>query len=162
MTTRISPLVFRLALGALLAFPGMALAELELRNAAYVEVAVKGKDGKVQKKRAPVTTAVPGSEVIYVITYRNAGARPATDVVINNPVPSAMRFVAGSADSAGTRAEASVDGKRFGALETLTVTGADGKPRAATGDDVTHLRWTILGAIAPGKEGSVSYRAVVR
>lgn len=162
MTNQSTPLLSRLLLVVLLAVPGLALAELELKSAAYLEVAVKGKDGKVQKKRQPVSTAVPGSEVIYVISYRNGGAKPATDVVINNPVPPAMRYVPGSAEGAGTRTEVSVDGKRFGALESLTVTGADGKPRAATGDDVTQLRWTFAGAIAPGKDGSVSFRAVVR
>lgn len=162
MMTRCSFLLSRLLLGVLLALPGIALAELELKSAAYVDVTVKGKDGKVQKKRQPVSTAIPGSEVLYVISYRNGGAKPASDVVINNPVPPAMRFVPGSAEGAGTRAEVSVDGKRFGALETLTVTGADGKPRAASGEDVTQLRWTVQGAVAPGKEGSVSFRAIVR
>lgn len=162
MKIRFSPVLSRLLLGAVLMLPGIALAELELKSAAYVDVAVKGKDGKVQKKRQPVTTAVPGDEVLYVISYRNSSGKPATDVVINNPVPPAMRFVPGSAEGAGTRAEVSVDGRGYGALETLKVTGADGKPRAAGGEDVTHLRWTVPGALAPGKGGSVSFRAVVR
>ena len=153
-----------LLLAAVLALPGAALAAgLELKSEALQDVAVKGKDGKVQKKRQAVTNAVPGSEIIYVITYRNGGAKPAADVVINNPVPPQMVYVAGSAEGAGTRAEVSVDGgKQFGALEALQVKGADGKPRAARAEDVTHLRWTVQTAIAPGKEGSVTYRALVR
>ena len=153
-----------LLLAALLAQPGTALAAgLELKSEAFQDVAVKGKDGKVQKKRQPVSTAVPGSEIIYVITYRNTGTQPANDVVINNPVPTEMVYVAGSAEGSGTRADVSVDGgKQFASLESLQLKGADGKPRAARGEDVTHVRWTVLGAIAPGKNGSVSYRALVK
>lgn len=154
----------RLLLGLLLALPALALAgDLELKSEAFQDVAVKGKDGKVQKKRQAVATAVPGSEVLYVISYRNKGSKPAADIVINNPVPAEMRFQAGSAEGAGTRVEVSVDGgKTFGALDTLQVKGADGKPRASRAEDVTHVRWSVLGAVAPGKEGSVSYRAVVK
>lgn len=153
-----------LLLGALVSLPGLALAgDLELKSAAYQDLAVKGKDGKVQKKRQPVTTALPGAEITYIITYRNNGTRPATDVVVNNPVPAAMVYQAGSADGAGTRIEVSVDGgKQYGALEALRVKAADGSLRAARGEDVTHVRWTVLGAVAPGKEGSVSYRATVK
>lgn len=157
-------LLSRVLLAASLALPALALAgDFELKSEAFQDVAVKGKDGKVSKKRQAVTTAVPGSEVLYVISYRNGGAKPANDIVINNPVPAQMRYQAGSAEGAGTRVEVSVDGgKQFGALEALQVKGADGKPRAARAEDVTHLRWTVLGAVAPGKAGSVSYRAVVK
>jgi uncharacterized repeat protein (TIGR01451 family) len=164
MNRSIARLLSPLLLGALLSAPVAALAAgLELKSEAFQDITVKGKDGKVQKKRQAVTTAVPGAEIIYVISYRNAGTQPASDVVINNPIPAEMQYVAGSADGAGTRAEVSVDGgKQFGALEALQVKGADGKPRSARNEDVTHLRWTVLGAIAPGKNGSVSYRALVK
>lgn len=157
-------ILIRILLSAFLAMPLLALAgDLELKSEAFQDVAVKGKDGKVTKKRQAVATAVPGSEVVYVITYRNKGSKPATDIVINNPVPAEMSLVAGSAEGAGTRIEVSVDGgKTFGALEALKARGADGKPRAARAEDVTHLRWSVLGAVPPGKDGSVSYRAIVR
>lgn len=163
MNRAITRFLTPLLLGSLLAAPVAALAAgLELKSEAFQDVAVKGKDGKVQKKRQAVTTAVPGTEIIYVISYRNAGTQPAADVVINNPVPAEMTYVAGSAEGAGTRIEMSVDGgKQFGALQALQVKDADGKSRAARGEDVTHLRWTMLGAIPAAKAGSVSYRAIV-
>ncbi|MCC2637428.1 MAG: conserved repeat domain protein [Moraxellaceae bacterium] len=153
----------RVLLGALLSLPVVAQAELVLKSEALQEVAVKGKDGKVQKKRQAVTTATPGTEVIYVITYRNTGTQPANAVVVNNPIPAGMRYQAGSAEGAGARSEVSVDGgKQYGALETLRVKNADGTMRPARGEDVTHARWTVLGAVPAGKDGSVSYRAVVK
>lgn len=164
MTRSLSRFLLPLVLGAALAAPAAALAAgLELKSEAFQDIVLKGKDGKVQKKRQAVTTAVPGTEIIYVITYRNGGSQPANDVVINNPIPAEMLFVAGSAEGQGTRIDMSVDGgKQFGSLEALQVKAADGKPRAARGEDVTHVRWTVQGAIAPGKSGSVSYRALVR
>lgn len=164
MKTTFLPLVRASLLGALVALPGLALAaDLELKSAAYQDVVSKGKDGKVQKKRQPVTTALPGSEITYVISYRNTGTKPATEVVVNNPVPAAMVYQAGSAEGAGTRPEVSVDGgKQYGALDALRVKAPDGSQRAARGEDVTHVRWTVLGAVAPGKDGSVSYRAIVK
>jgi hypothetical protein len=56
----------------------------------------------------------------------------------------------------------SVDaGKSWGALASLKVKGADGKPRAAQGSDVTHVRWKLRDPVRAGEQGSVSYRAVL-
>lgn len=138
-------------------------AGLELKSEAFQDVVVKGKDGKSQKKRQTVARAVPGSEIIYVITYRNTGAKPAEKVVVNNPVPAGLSFVPGSAEGAGTRIELSADGGgAFGALEALRVKDEKGALRPAKGSDVTHVRWTVLTPVPAGKEGTVTYRAVVK
>lgn len=156
----------RLCLGALLTLSLSNLAAaagLELKNEAFQDVVLKGKDGKTEKKRQPVTNAVPGSEILYVISYHNGGAKPAANVVINNPVPAGLAYVPGSAEGKGARVEVSVDGgQAFGALDKLRVTGKDGKPRPARGDDVSHVRWTLQAPVPAGQDGSVSYRAVVR
>jgi uncharacterized repeat protein (TIGR01451 family) len=158
------PSLLRLLMTACLALalPGLALAEgLKLENEAFQEIVVKAKNGKTEKKRQKVTNAVPGSEIIYVITYRNTGTKPVTGVVVNDDLPANLAYVAGSAE--GAPVVVSVDGgKTFGALEKLTAKGSDGKPRAAQAGDVTHVRWTVAGAVAPGKSGSVSYRARVK
>lgn len=138
-------------------------ASMQLKTEAFREVEVTGKTGKKEKQLQAITRAVPGQEVVYVIAYRNAGAKPADSVVVNNPVPKGLVYLAGSAQGAGARADVSVDGgKRYGALETLTVTGADGKSRAARAEDVTHVRWTLAAALKPGGEGKVTYRAVLK
>jgi uncharacterized repeat protein (TIGR01451 family) len=150
-----------LAIGLLL--PALALAEVQLSSAAFQEKEVVGKDGKKSLKREAVSNAVPGQEVIYVITYRNTGKEPVQNVVVSNPVPKELAYVANSALGNDTRFEASVDGgKTFGVFSQLTVKGADGKTRAAAGSDVTHLRWTLTAPLKAAGEGSVSYRAVLR
>jgi uncharacterized repeat protein (TIGR01451 family) len=136
---------------------------MQVTTEAFQEVVVKNKDGKPEKKRQPVKTAIPGGEVIYVITYRNTGDKPAENVVVNNPVPQHLAYIPGSAQGAGTRVEFSVDkGKQFGALETLRVKAANGATRLAKGDDVTHVRWVVLGPVSPGASDSVTYKARIK
>jgi uncharacterized repeat protein (TIGR01451 family) len=166
MTTSLRFLLRRLAtpllaLGLLL--PAFALADVQLSSAAFHEKEVVAKDGKKSVKREPLANAVPGQEVIYVITYRNTGAESVQNVVVNNPVPKELAYVANSALGNGSRFEVSVDGgKTFAVFSQLTVKGADGKARAAGGADVTHLRWTLTTPVKAGGEGEVSYRAVLR
>ena len=134
---------------------------LELRNAVFQEVDVKNADGTTHRERVPAAKVVPGTEVIYVITYHNAGKQPATDVVITNPIPAELAYQP-ETGSASVAPEVSVDaGKTWGALASLTVKGADGKPRPAQGGDVTHVRWKLGKPVAAGETGSVSYRAVL-
>lgn len=140
-----------------------AAAGLQLKTDAFREVEVTGKGGKKEKQLQALTRALPGQEVIYVITYRNTGTKPAEKVVVNNPVPKGLAYQSGSAQGNGTLAEVSVDGgKQYGQLEALRITGADGKPRAAKAEDVTHVRWTVAAAVKPGSEGKVTYRALLK
>lgn len=130
-----------------------------LTTKVYQEVQVPGAGGKVVTKRVPAKTVVPGGEVIYEISYDNTGKAPATDVAINNPLPPELALV----EVEGTPVtDVSVDGgKSFGKLAELTVTGKDGKARAAQTADVTHLRW-IVARVEPGAKGKVTFRARVR
>lgn len=158
--------IFSAALAAALLWAGSAAAAdtLQLSSEAFQEKAVTGRDGKKGKELVPVTTVVPGTEVIYVITYKNVGSEPAAKVVITNPVPKELEFKSGSAKGASSvKPEVSVDGgNTWGALNKLRVAGADGKPRPAQGADVTHVRWTLGFAVKPGAEGKVTYRAKLK
>jgi len=153
------------SLFALVAAAGIAFAQdtLQLKNEVFQEVETTGADGKKQTRRVPAAKIVPGTDVIYVITYRNAGSKAAEKVVISNPLPKDLAYRGDSASGKGTRFEVSVDGgTTFGSLPGLRVAAADGKSRPAQPADVTHLRWTLAQPVAPGAEGSVSYRATLR
>ena len=142
--------------------PALAADALELRNAVYQEVDVTAPDGTTHKERVPATKVVPGTEVVYVITYKNAGKQPASDVVITNPIPTELAYQPEPGPGPSATPEVSVDaGKSWGALASLTVKGPDGKPRAAQGSDVTHVRWKIGAPVRAGEQGTVSYRAVL-
>jgi uncharacterized repeat protein (TIGR01451 family) len=136
---------------------------ITLKTEAFRDVVVAGKDGKQEKQRVALKKATPGQEVIYVITYRNTGSKPAENVVVNNPVPKGLTFQPGSAQGDGTRIEVSVDGgNTFGTLESLKASDGKAGVRAARADDVTNVRWTLTSAVKAGQEGSVSYKAVLK
>ena len=152
------------AAGLLLAVaPAIAAQDtLELRNAVFQDVDVKAADGTTHKERVPAAQVVPGTEVIYVITYQNVGKEPASDVVITNPIPTELAYRPEPQPGPSAAPEVSVDaGKSWGALAKLVVTGDDGKPRPAQGGDVTHVRWKLRAPVKAGEQGSVSYRAVL-
>lgn len=148
-----------LAASALFVFGAAhAAGGLQLRNEVFQEIEVIGADGKPEHKAVPAATVVPGTEVFYVISYRNAGDKPADNVAITNPVPAELEYVAVLGPAPANLV--SVDGgKQYGALSSLSVTGVDGKARPAEAADVTHVRWMLNTALPPGAGGSVSFKA---
>jgi hypothetical protein len=127
-----------------------------------VETDAAGKEQIVLKSPKDVMI-VPGDRVVFTLEYNNEGKEPATGFRATNPMPGPVQFTAVTEDWA----EVSVDGgKSWGKLATLTVPSksADGADsmRAASPQDVTHVRWVFADAIAPGGQGSVSYRGVIK
>jgi uncharacterized repeat protein (TIGR01451 family) len=136
---------------------------LVLTNEVFQEIEIKGPNGKIERKTVPANKVVPGTEVFYVITYKNDGDKPAEKVIVTNPVPKELEYVTAASIAGESAAEVSVDGgKNYGALSRLTVAGADGKPRPATTSDVTHVRWSLKSIVEPGDEGKVSFRAKLK
>lgn len=104
---------------------------------------------------------VPGDRLQFSNRFENRSAQPVSGFVINNPVHSAVRFLAADEEWA----QFSVDGgKTYGKLSDLTVApveaGAD--QRAAVPEDVTHVRWQFSEALAPGANGTVRFYGAVR
>jgi uncharacterized repeat protein (TIGR01451 family) len=139
-----------------------ASGNIELKNVAEVEVEVKAADGKVEKKRAPVQTAVPGTVVLYTSTFKNVSAKPAGNISITNPVPANTTLVAASAYGEGMDISYSADsGKTWASADKAKVKGADGKERAAGISDFTHIKWALRGELAASKQGEAGFRVVV-
>lgn len=127
------------------------------------ETDVAGKEKLVLKKPSDVIV-VPGDRIIFTLRYVNNGAEPASGFRATNPMPAPVQFVSVAEDWA----EVSVDGgKSWGKLAELKVTakntdGTGDVLRAATAEDVTHVRWVFTTPIAPGAKGSVSYRGLIK
>lgn len=142
------------------ATPGVALS-----SEARIERTEEGADGRertVLKSPAEVIV-VPGDRVVFTLKYRNGGTEAANGFRATNPMPAPVQFVSANEDWA----EVSVDGgKSWGKLSSLTVEtkAADGTSvtRPAGPEDVTHVRWVFATPIAPGGEGSLSYRGVIK
>ena len=152
-------------LGAMLclAVSGVAAAQdaspIQITNAVFQEVEVKADDGSTSIKLLPAAKVVPGGEVVYHIDITNNGASAATDVAIDNPVPTGLVL---SSDPKPAASSVSVDGgETFGDLAGLTVIGADGEPRPAQLTDVTNLRW-IIATLGAGASTQVVFRARVK
>lgn len=144
-----------------LALPGVAAAQ---SNAVTLSSQVKLEKsvtvgGQTRTELVDPKVVVPGDRLVISIAYRNTSAKPVTDFAVTNPVPSAVRY----SGQASAGAIVSVDGgKSWGQLGALKVKQSDGTLRAAQPGDVTHLRWVLPTAIAPGAGGTLSFRGTVR
>lgn len=105
------------------------------------------------------SAVVPGDTLVFVLRYENTGRQAATNFVITNPLPQAVRYT-GTVDAG---ASVSVDGGRnWGTLGDLRVREADGSLRPARAEDVTHIRWAFAQPIAAGEAGRLMFRGIVR
>lgn len=132
---------------------------LEVTSKVFVEQRSLDRDGSVRTTLTPASRAVPGDKVVFVLAYRNSGKQPLGDVVLDNPVPGAIAYRAPGQSSA--KPEVSVDGKTYGALAQLRVPVPGGASRAATPNDVKHVRWR-LATIPAGGQGQLAFQAVLK
>lgn len=124
------------------------------------EVVIKGKK---EKKREPVTKAVPGTEIIYTNTFANEGSKPAGNIVLTNPIPASTTYVGGSAFGVNTDITFSADGgKSYDVPEKIKIKARDGRERPALPSEYTHIRWNYKGELAAGKQGNAGFRAVIQ
>jgi uncharacterized repeat protein (TIGR01451 family) len=134
---------------------------VELKTSAEAEHEVVEQGQKV-KRLVPAGKVVPGDEIVWTITATNVCKQATDNVVIANPVPEHMTYVAGSAMGTGADIAYSLDGKDFKSSSDLQVRGADGSARAARADEYRAIRWNYKNAFAPGATAFVRYRAVVK
>lgn len=144
-------------------FSSQLMAQIEVTAVAEIEVSETNAQGEKTVKRTAATSVVPGTEVIYTITARNSGTEVADSIVVTNPVPKQTVYVDGSAFGPDAVISFSVDGgNTYDAAQKLMIKDTTGKPRAATAEDYTHVRWTFQFKLNPGQEADVWYRARVK
>lgn len=134
---------------------------LNVSTVVQKEEAVVNAAGEAETRLVPADIVVPGDRVVYTITFRNIGDEPTGDVVVTNPIAENLTFADGSAFGPGTAIQFSVDGgTTFADRADLTVT-QNGESRAATAEDLTHIRWTLQTELAVGAQGIARFAAVV-
>ena len=149
-----------LTLSLPLTMPVAALADgaISTKITSFVEKTVPGINGASKLVLQEPKQVYPGDKIVYVLSYHNSGAQPATNFAITDPIPQHLVFD-GTPDSS---ALVSVDGgKSWGALGALKVSSSSGV-RAARPEDVTHVRWALKTAIPAGAEGKLSFRGTVK
>lgn len=145
-----------IALLALTAAPAMAAGNLSLKSDVFVE-RTEVRDGKMLVTLAEPKMVTPGDRLVFVLHYRNEGQSPASNMVVTNPMPSAVSYQ----DAEG--AQVSVDGGRtWGPLAAARIRTRAGEWRAARPDDVTHIRWQLAGLVPAGAGGKLKFRGTVR
>jgi len=135
---------------------------IELTTVAEREETLKNADGSESKRLVPAKHIVPDTEVVWTATAHNLCAKAAEHVVIDQPVPEHMVFVADSAGGTAAQVTLSTDGKTFQPAGQLTARGADGSTRLARAEDVRFVRFSLTGAIGPQERVSVRYRAILQ
>jgi uncharacterized repeat protein (TIGR01451 family) len=136
-----------------------AATPLKLSSEVFVERQIKHADGSNAVVLEKPNLVTPGDNLVFVVKYKNVGDKPASNVSVTNPLPSAVAFN-GTSDGLEV---VSVDGGRtWGFLPALRVNGQDGKPRAARMTDVTHVKWNLNQSLSVGSEGKLIFRGVVK
>ena len=139
-----------------------AAGNIEFTNVAEGEVETKAADGKVEKKRVPVQKAIPGTVVFYTSTFKNTGSKAAGNINVTNPVPANTTLVAASAYGEGMDITYSADGgKTWAAADKVKVKGNEGKERPAAVGEFTHVKWSLRGELAAGKQAEAGFRVVI-
>jgi len=146
--------------GAIHVSPVHAAGPFQVESRVLTEQKTRAADGTVRVSLVPAGRIVPGDRVTFVLAYRNTGTQPIGNVVLDNPVPKGIAYRAPAATSAAP--DLSVDGKTYGPLASLRVATATGTTRAATPDDVTHVRWRLERPITAGAHGQLAFDAVLR
>lgn len=104
------------------------------------------------RRLEPARQLTRGDRIITVLRWYRLGGDGG--FVITNPLPASLAYQKGTGDNE----EVSVDrGRTWGQLENLRI-GA----RAATADDVTHIRWRIPSTSAARGRGEFAYAGLVR
>jgi uncharacterized repeat protein (TIGR01451 family) len=152
-----------LVIAAALVVSGEAYAAngpLVVESSVLAEQRQAAPDGTVKVSLVPAAKVVPGDKVVFVLSYRNTGAQPIGELVLSNPLPRGLAYRGPAAGSPAP--ELSVDGRTFGALSVLRVTGGGGVQRQANADDVRHVRWRLAQPLKAGAKGQLSFQATLR
>ena len=144
---------------AAMAAPALAAGPLDISTRMLVEQRVAAADGTTTTRLVAPAKVVPGDRVTVVLAYRNTGRTPIADLVLANPVPAGIAYRGPATGSPVP--DVSVDGRTFGSLATRRVAVA-GESRAATLDDVTHVRWRLATPLAAGSMGERAFQAVLK
>jgi uncharacterized repeat protein (TIGR01451 family) len=159
MGTRVTTAFCSLTAIFLLATPALAKPRLVIEIQQLKEVA----DGK-GTKLVPTTAATSGEVVEYQLAYRNLGDEPATNAVIQDPIPKGTTYLANSANGDAEITFSSDKGDTFAVPVRLTYevklpSGAVEK-RVATPAEYTNVRWTLK-QVPAGASGKVTFRVRV-
>lgn len=117
---------------------------------------------------ASIASVLPGTDLVYSITFTNTGGSPAVNFVIRDPIPANTDFRVGSVtNNLGTTGLTVTVAYSNNNGTTYTYTPVSGTGGAPAGYDrtVTNVRWTFTGNLsqtAPNNTGNVRFTVRIR
>ena len=148
---------------AVLSSVSLSAQALTAQQTVQKETTVVAADGSISTVRETAEKIVPGERIVYSLNYENDAAAPANDIVLTMPIPPEVKFIEGTADAPQTNVTYSADGgESFSSRQSVMLIDNSGNIRAASADELTHIRWTVPGPIPAGDSGALSFSASVR
>jgi uncharacterized repeat protein (TIGR01451 family) len=135
---------------------GSSASALTAEQKVYKLVQTTNEIGEISTSRTKADLVTPGETIVYVLSYTNDKADPADNIVLTMPIPTDVTYVEGSADTQLAKLEYSA-GDGFMGRDDVLVIGDDGAMRRARAEELTHVRWTVIEAVAPGHDGELSF-----
>jgi uncharacterized repeat protein (TIGR01451 family) len=120
--------------------------------------------GDTASGRENKAVARPGDVIRYALVFRNVNTGPVKNVQFVDPLPQGLVYVLGSARAdQPVRVEYSIDGGKSYSAQPMIQLVEDGKnvEKPAPREKYTHVRWTVLGSLAPGAQVMAEFRAEV-
>lgn len=154
------PLVVTLAVA--LVAPRFAVAQVQGSQALVItahNVTAETASGRENK-----AVARPGDEIRYSLVFTNVTRGTVNNVQFVDPLPQGLVYVLGSAKAQQpVRVEYSIDGGKSYWAQPMIEMVEDGKKveKPAPRERYTHVRWTVLGPVAPGGQVMAEFRAQV-
>ena len=137
----------------------MAQANVTLNTASFQEQTKVTVTGEKVKEWVKASKVIPGTVVRYVNTLENQGDNVATKLVIKNPIPKNMEYVANSASCASEcTLSYSVDGGKSYKQPSELYVGEGEKRHLAKASDYTDIKW-VVSSLSATAQSSVEYQA---
>jgi len=119
-------------------------------------------DGTQEKIREQAKNALPGEELVGVLTYEYLQDKEADNSILTMALQKEFIYVEGSATDEDYVWFSVDGGKTYARFADLIVTDKEGTSQKATGKDVTHLQWRHPHALNKGDSGTLEYRVTIR
>jgi len=137
-------------------------AGITIGTVAEVEMKIEG-PGKRSVGLAAADHVVAGDRLVYTVEIHNSTSHALSGIIVTNPIPERMGYIAGSAQGPGADVDFSVDGgASFAKPEALTIKLAHGQTRSATALDYTHIRWKLKYALSANSTAFARFRASLK
>lgn len=137
----------------------MAQAEVTINSTSFQEATKVMPSGEKTKVWVKAEKIVPDTVVKYLNTLQNSGTTVATRLVVKNPIPEHMEYVANSAScQSSCKIAYSVDGGVTFKQPSELFVGEGEARHLANASEYTDIMWSVESLVA-NAQSSVEYKA---